>query len=114
MRRSDPATSSSPIDIGGGFDRVVPLGGRFTAGSEGGVEIRTIRGAGAGDNRRHRDAASADPDGALLGSADELADATLVFLAKRESITTILTVDHADFATYRIEGKRRFRVLPVE
>jgi uncharacterized protein len=44
----------------------------------------------------------------------DFADATLVFLAKRESITTILTVDHADFATYRIEGKRRFRVLPVE
>ena len=44
----------------------------------------------------------------------DFADATLVFLAKRESIRTILTVDHADFATYLIEGKRRFRVLPVE
>ena len=27
-------------------------------------------------------------------------DATLVFLAKRESLFTILTVDRADFATY--------------
>jgi predicted nucleic acid-binding protein len=43
----------------------------------------------------------------------DFADATLVFLAKRESITTILTVDHADFETYRIEGKRRFRVVPA-
>jgi uncharacterized protein len=43
----------------------------------------------------------------------DFADATLVFLAKRESLTTILTIDHADFATYRIEGKRRFQVLPA-
>jgi predicted nucleic acid-binding protein len=42
----------------------------------------------------------------------DFADATLVYLAKRESLTTILTVDHADFETYRIEGRRRFRVLP--
>ena len=43
----------------------------------------------------------------------DFADATLVHLAKRESLPTILTVDHADFNTYRIEGRRRFRVLPV-
>lgn len=43
----------------------------------------------------------------------DFADATLVYLAKRESISTILTVDHADFGTYRIEGKRQFRVLPL-
>jgi len=42
----------------------------------------------------------------------DFADATLVYLAKRESLPTVLTVDHADFETYRIEGKRRFRVLP--
>ena len=36
----------------------------------------------------------------------DFADATLVYLAKRESLSVILTVDHADFATYRIEGKR--------
>jgi uncharacterized protein len=41
----------------------------------------------------------------------DFADATLVYLAKRESLSVILTVDHADFATYRIEGKRQFRVL---
>ncbi len=43
----------------------------------------------------------------------DFSDATLVFLARRESIATILTVDHADFETYRIEGKRRFRVVPA-
>ncbi len=42
----------------------------------------------------------------------DFADATLVYLAKRESLSEILTVDHADFATYRIEGKRQFRILP--
>lgn len=44
----------------------------------------------------------------------DFADATLVYLAKRESVSAILTVEHADFATYRIEGKRQFRVLPIE
>ena len=44
----------------------------------------------------------------------DFADATLVYLAKRESLSTILTVDHADFDTYRIEGRRRFRVLPAK
>lgn len=42
----------------------------------------------------------------------DFADATLVYLARRESLTTILTVDLADFETYRIDGKRKFRVLP--
>jgi len=42
----------------------------------------------------------------------DFADATLVHLAKREGLTTIFTVDHSDFNTYRIEGRRRFRVLP--
>jgi predicted nucleic acid-binding protein len=42
----------------------------------------------------------------------DFADATLVYLAKRESLSTIFTVDHADFETYRIDGRRRFRVLP--
>ena len=43
----------------------------------------------------------------------DFADATLVYLAKRESLSTIFTVDHADFNTYRMEGRRRFRVLPA-
>jgi len=43
----------------------------------------------------------------------DFADATLVHLAKRESISAILTIDHADFAIYRIAGKRPFKVLPL-
>jgi hypothetical protein len=42
----------------------------------------------------------------------DFADATLVHLAERESLTTVLTVDQADFETYRIAKRRRFRVLP--
>jgi predicted nucleic acid-binding protein len=43
----------------------------------------------------------------------DFSDATLVYLAKREGLSTIFTVDHADFDTYRIEDHRRFRVLPA-
>lgn len=44
----------------------------------------------------------------------DFADATLVYLAGRESLETVLTVDHTDFSVYRLEGKRRFRILPLE
>ncbi len=44
----------------------------------------------------------------------DFADATLVHLAKRESISAILTIDHDDFAAYRISGKRPFKVLPLD
>jgi predicted nucleic acid-binding protein len=44
----------------------------------------------------------------------DFADATLVHLARRESLSTIFTVDHADFESYRIEGRRKFRVLPAK
>ena len=43
----------------------------------------------------------------------DLADATLVHLAERESISTVFTVDRDDFETYRIGGRKRFRILPV-
>ncbi len=43
----------------------------------------------------------------------DFAAATLVHLAKRESLSTVFTVDYADFETYRIDGRRRFRVFPV-
>ncbi len=42
----------------------------------------------------------------------DFADATLVHLAQRESLNTIVTVDVADFQTYRIAGRKRFRILP--
>lgn len=41
------------------------------------------------------------------------ADATLVYLPRRESLSTIFTADRGDFGTYRIEGKRAFRILPA-
>ena len=41
------------------------------------------------------------------------ADATLVHLAERESLTTIFSVDHDDFEIYRVGSRRRFRVLPA-
>jgi len=42
----------------------------------------------------------------------DLADATLVRLARRERVATIFTIDHDDFETYRIDGRRRFRIVP--
>jgi hypothetical protein len=59
--------------------------------------------------------------GALLAYLDrsdrwhqtmDFADATLVHLARRESLSTVFTVDHGDFETYRIGGRRRFRIVP--
>jgi hypothetical protein len=41
----------------------------------------------------------------------DFADATLVRLAEREGLNTILTVDQ-DFGVYRIGGRKTFRVLP--
>jgi len=42
----------------------------------------------------------------------DLADATLVRIAERESVLTVFTTDNDDFETYRALGRRRFRILP--
>lgn len=42
----------------------------------------------------------------------DFADATLVHLARRERLSTVFTIDHDGFETYRIEGRRRFRIVP--
>jgi hypothetical protein len=42
----------------------------------------------------------------------DFADATLVHVAGREGIADILTIDHADFETYRFGRNRRFRIAP--
>ena len=42
----------------------------------------------------------------------DFADATLVHLARRESLSTVFTIDHDDFETYRIDGRRCFRMVP--
>jgi uncharacterized protein len=41
----------------------------------------------------------------------DFADATLVHVAERERLTTILTTDR-DFAIYRIGGRKVFRLVP--
>ena len=53
-------------------------------------------------------------NGSLDGKCTTLhfADATLVRVAERESLTTTLTIDHDDFETYRIGGRKRFRIVP--
>lgn len=43
----------------------------------------------------------------------DFADATLVYLAQRESLEVIFTVDQTDFSIYRIGGKRRFQIIPT-
>jgi len=57
------------------------------------------------------------PDIRTLMSQDDdypmdFADATLVHVANRESMSLILTIDHNDFETYRLAGNRRFTVRP--
>jgi uncharacterized protein len=42
----------------------------------------------------------------------DFADATLVHLAARERLSTILTVDRDDFETYRLPGKKKFTIFP--
>lgn len=43
----------------------------------------------------------------------DFADATLVHVAEREGLRTILTIDHDDFETYRIGRNAKFRILPA-
>lgn len=43
----------------------------------------------------------------------DLADATLVRLAERENLSVVFTIDHDDFDTYRIHGRKRFEVHPA-
>jgi predicted nucleic acid-binding protein len=42
----------------------------------------------------------------------DLADATLALIAERESVLSVFTTDNDDFETYRLSGRRRFRVVP--
>jgi predicted nucleic acid-binding protein len=42
----------------------------------------------------------------------QLADAALVYLAHRERIDTIFTLDRRDFTIYRSGDKRPFRIVP--
>ena len=42
----------------------------------------------------------------------DFADATLVHVAARERLSLILTIDHDDFSTYRLPGRKKFSILP--
>ena len=42
----------------------------------------------------------------------DFADATLVHTANRTGVSTVFTIDHDDFLTYRIHRRRRFRIVP--
>ena len=42
----------------------------------------------------------------------DFADATLVHLAQRESISSVFTIHHDDFETYRVGGRKKLRILP--
>jgi hypothetical protein len=46
------------------------------------------------------------------GLQPQLADASLVYLAERENINTIFTLDRRDFSVYRAARKRAFRIIP--
>jgi predicted nucleic acid-binding protein len=41
----------------------------------------------------------------------QLADAALVYLAEREGLDTIFTLDRRDFSVYRIAGNRALQIL---
>jgi predicted nucleic acid-binding protein len=41
----------------------------------------------------------------------DLADASLVAVAERLSLDTVFTVDRADFATYRLHGRKAFSII---
>ncbi len=42
----------------------------------------------------------------------QLADASLVYLAERDQIDTVLTLDRRDFSIYRFGNNRSFTLLP--
>lgn len=42
----------------------------------------------------------------------DLADATLIYLAERENIDTIFTLDRRDFSVYRSSKNRAFNIIP--
>ena len=43
----------------------------------------------------------------------DLVDALLVVTAEQERVSDVLTLDRRGFETYRIGGRRRFRLQPV-
>src|SRR5262245_38307906 len=44
----------------------------------------------------------------------QLADASLVYLAERDDLDTVFTLDYRDFSVYRFGRNRRLRLLPAD
>lgn len=80
------------------------------------VEKLLLGSAGSFLELAHLSGAEAVPIAAILnryaGLRPQLADATLVYLAEREHIHTIFTLDRRDFSVYRTARKRAFGIIP--
>jgi len=51
--------------------------------------------------------------GAFQGNLrPQLADATIVYLAEREGIDTIFTLDRRDFSVFRVSMNRAINIIP--
>jgi uncharacterized protein len=87
LRKSPRAVQQLLRSIDGGFLELLPLGGR---------EAEAI----AGLMKRYED------------MHPQLADVVLIYLASREKIETIFTLDRRDFAIYRSGRKSTFRIVP--
>ena len=87
LRKSPRAVQQLLRSIDGGFLDLLPLAG---------AEAEAI----AGLMKRYEDI------------RPQLADAALVYLANREQIEMIFTLDQRDFSIYRSGRKRAFRIVP--
>jgi predicted nucleic acid-binding protein len=80
------------------------------------VEKLLLGSAGSFLELAHPSGAEAVPIAEILnryaGLRPQLADATLVYLAERENVHTIFTLDRRDFSVYRTARKRAFRLIP--
>src|ERR1700726_4216479 len=112
LRQRIPPTTPSLANLRGCSHRIIPPGWRYALGDGGRLAVRS--GALVLGTIEHAELQHVH--GLMSRYSDrpmDFADGTLVYLARREFVSAILTVDHADFATYRIQGKRQFRVLPA-
>ncbi len=80
------------------------------------IEKLLLGSAGSFLELAHLSGAEAAPIAEILNRYAELrpqlADATLVYLAQRENVHTIFTLDRRDFSVYRTARKRAFHIVP--
>ena len=87
LRRQRPAVEKLLTGVDAGLFRVLDVPGSELAG----IQKLLVR---------YRD------------QAPQLADLTLVYLAQRESLETVFTLDRRDFSVFRRKGKSGFHLLP--